>query len=217
MRVKRKRKLKIIASLTLCVIVAICVGLYVRSNVLPLVTQKAYYTVRGETIRALNIAYEEATQDMHANEYENFVTITTNNNGDIRLISVNMLYVNMVMSNISTIILDEMQALLFDGVNVPLGAFTGVMLLGDNGNDINIEIEVVGIAECNFRTEFETVGINQVKHSLYIDLIASANMVLPLYAHDVVCESSLLLCENIIVGEVPEFYLQNDGVFDITS
>lgn len=192
-------------------------GVYVRSNVVPLVTDKAYYSIRGEAVRALNNAYQSTVEHMTALGYSDFVTIKYNATGEINLISVDMLKVNNVMSYISTVVLDEMQSVAVNGVDVPLGAFSGILLLGDSGSNVNVEVETVGIAECNFRSDFETVGINQVRHSLYIDIIATANVVLPLYAKDVFCESSLLLCENVIVGDVPEFYLQNQGVFDISG
>lgn len=191
--------------------------LYVRSNVVPLVTDKAYYSIRGETVRALNNAYQKTVEEMTLLGYSDFVDITYDSSGEINLIGVDMLKVNNVMSYLSTVALDEMQAIATDGVDVPLGAFSGILLLGDSGNDVKIEVETVGIAECNFRSVFDSVGINQVRHSLYIDIVASANVVLPLYAKDVFCESSLLLCENVIVGKVPEFYLQNQGVFDISG
>lgn len=212
-----KKRLKVFAVFALVVAVCVGVGVYVRSNVVPLVTDKAYYSIRGEAVRALNNAYQSTVEEMTALGYSDFVTITYDPAGKINLISVDMLKVNNVMSYISTVVLDEMQSIAVNGVDVPLGAFSGILLLGDSGSNVNVEVETVGIAECNFRSDFETVGINQVRHTLYIDIVASANVVLPLYAKDVFCESSLLLCENVIVGDVPEFYLQNQGVFDISS
>lgn len=203
--------------MTLLVAIAVAAGLYVRSNIVPLVTDKAYYSIRGEAVEALNNAYQETVEEMESLGYSDFVSITYNSSGEINLISVDMLKVNTVMSFISTVALEEMQAITVDGADVPLGAFSGIMLLGDSGKDVKIDVETVGIAECNFRSDFQTVGINQVRHTLYIDIVATANVVLPLYAKDVFCESSLILCENIIVGDVPEFYLQNQGVFDISS
>lgn len=214
---KRKKRLKIVAVAVLVVAIAIGIGLYVRSNVVPLVTDKAYYSIRGEVVRALNNAYQLTVEEMTSLGYTDFVDITMNSSGEINLISVDMMKVNSVMSFISTVVLNEMQSLKVDGADVPLGAFSGIMLLGDSGNDVKVDVETVGIAECGFRSDFETVGINQVRHSLYIDIVAVANVVLPLYAKDVYCESSLLLCENIIVGDVPEFYLQNQGIFDISD
>lgn len=213
---RKRKRLKKIVALVLVLSLLTGAGLYVRSNIVPLVTEKAYYSIRGEAVTALNNAYQKTVEEMTSLGYSDFVTVTKDSDGKISFISVDMLKVNNVMSFISTVVLDEMQSIATDGVDVPLGAFSGILLLGDNGKDVNIEVETVGIAECNFRSDFETVGINQVRHTLYIDIVASANVVLPLYAKDVFCESSLLLCENVIVGEVPEFYLENKGVFDIS-
>lgn len=213
---RKRKRLKKIVALVLVLSLLTGAGLYVRSNIVPLVTEKAYYSIRGEAVTALNNAYQKTVEEMTSLGYSDFVSVTKDSNGKISFISVDMLKVNNVMSFISTVVLEEMQSIATDGVDVPLGAFSGILLLGDNGKDVNIEVETVGIAECNFRSDFETVGINQVRHTLYIDIVASANVVLPLYAKDVFCESSLLLCENVIVGEVPEFYLENKGVFDIS-
>lgn len=213
---RKRKRLKKIVALVLALSLLTGAGLYVRSNIVPLVTEKAYYSIRGEAVTALNDAYQKTVDEMTSLGYSDFVTVTKDSDGKISFISVDMLKVNNVMSFISTVVLEEMQSIATDGVDVPLGAFSGILLLGDNGKDVNIEVETVGIAECNFRSDFETVGINQVRHTLYIDIVASANVVLPLYAKDVFCESSLLLCENVIVGEVPEFYLENKGVFDIS-
>lgn len=213
---RKRKRLKKIVALVLVLSLLTGAGLYVRSNIVPLVTEKAYYSIRGEAVTALNDAYQKTVDEMTSLGYSDFVTVTKDSDGKISFISVDMLKVNNVMSFISTVVLEEMQSIATDGVDVPLGAFSGILLLGDNGKDVNIEVETVGIAECNFRSDFETVGINQVRHTLYIDIVAIANVVLPLYAKDVFCESSLLLCENVIVGEVPEFYLENKGVFDIS-
>ena len=213
---RKRKRLKKIVALVLVLSLLTGAGLYVRSNIVPLVTEKAYYSIRGEAVTALNNAYQKTVEEMTSLGYSDFVSVTKDSDGKISFISVDMLKVNNVMSFISTVVLEEMQSIATDGVDVPLGAFSGILLLGDNGKDVNIEVETVGIAECNFRSDFETVGINQVRHTLYIDIVASANVVLPLYAKDVFCESSLLLCENVIVGEVPEFYLENKGVFDIS-
>ena len=213
---RKRKRLKKIVALVLVLSLLTGAGLYVHSNIVPLVTEKAYYSIRGEAVTALNNAYQKTVEEMTSLGYSDFVTVTKDSDGKISFISVDMLKVNNVMSFISTVVLEEMQSIATDGVDVPLGAFSGILLLGDNGKDVNIEVDTVGIAECNFRSDFETVGINQVRHTLYIDIVASANVVLPLYAKDVFCESSLLLCENVIVGEVPEFYLENKGVFDIS-
>ena len=215
MRARKKAKICIVVIVVLTVVIG---GLfYFRGNVVPLVTDTAYNTVWSKTVEALNTAYEVATEDMDAANYQNFVTIVRDDAGNVEMLSVNMLFVNKVMSNISTIIQNEMTSLLFDGVNVPLGAFSCRVWLGEHGLAVKLEIMTVGLAECSFRTEFESVGINQVLHSLYIDITAYAQVILPLESSNVECSSSLLLAENVIVGDVPEFIIQNAGSIDFST
>lgn len=215
MRARKKAKICIAVIVILMTVIA---GLfYFRGNVVPLVTDTAYNTVWSKTVEALNTAYMKTTEDIDAADYDNFVNIERDNDGNVEMLSVNMLYVNLVMSNISTIIQTEMTSLLFDGVNVPLGAFSGIVLLGERGYDVNLEIMTVGLAECSFRTEFESVGVNQVLHSLYIDIVAYAQVILPLESSNVECRTSLLLAENVIVGDVPQFVIQNAGSMDFSA
>lgn len=214
---RARKKAKICVAVIIVLVVIIGALFYFRGNIVPLVTETAYNTVWSKTVEALNTAYEEATVDMDAANYENFVTIVKDGEGNVEMLTVNMLYVNMVMSNISTIIQTEMTSLLFDGVNVPLGAFSGIVLLGEKGFDVNLEIMTVGLAECSFRTEFESVGINQVRHALYIDITAYAQVILPLESNNVECSSSLMLAENVIVGDVPQFIVQNAGSIDFST
>lgn len=215
MRARKKAKICIAVIVILMTVIA---GLfYFRGNVVPLVTDTAYNTVWSKTVEALNTAYMKTTEDIDAADYDNFVNIERDNDGNVEMLSVNMLYVNLVMSNISTIIQTEMTSLLFDGVNVPLGAFSGIVLLGERGYDVNLEIMTVGLAECSFRTEFESVGVNQVLHSLYIDIVAYAQVILPLESSNVECRTSLLLAENVIVGDVPQFVIQNAGSMDFST
>lgn len=215
MRARKKAKICVAVIVILMTVIA---GLfYFRGNVVPLVTDTAYNTVWSKTVEALNTAYMKTTEDIDAADYDNFVNIERDNDGNVEMLSVNMLYVNLVMSNISTIIQTEMTSLLFDGVNVPLGAFSGIVLLGERGYDVNLEIMTVGLAECSFRTEFESVGVNQVLHSLYIDIVAYAQVILPLESSNVECRTSLLLAENVIVGDVPQFVIQNAGSMDFST
>ena len=53
------------------------------------------------------------------------------------------------------------------------------------------------------------MGINQTLHSIYIDVSAKVEIILPIDNIEVECPSSALVCESVIVGRVPQFYLQN--------
>ena len=45
-------------------------------------------------------------------------------------------------------------------------------------------------------------------HNEYLNVEASVEIILPIENIVVTCPSSALVCESVIVGKVPEFYLQ---------
>ena len=96
--IKRKKRIKRTAIALLAVAIIVAAGVYARSNIVPLVTDKAYYSIRGESVRALNNAYQKTVDEMTSLGYSDFVNIKYNSAGEINLISVDMLRVNNVMS-----------------------------------------------------------------------------------------------------------------------
>ena len=64
----------------------------------------------------------------------------------------------------------------------------------------------IGSVITSFSSSFESAGINQTKHSLYIDANITISVILALTTKHVDFVTQVLICENIIVGKVPEFY-----------
>ena len=58
-----------------------------------------------------------------------------------------------------------------------------------------------------FSTEFESAGINQTRHKIYLSLQTSVRLVIPSGARQVLLQSQVLIAESIIVGEVPQSYV----------
>ena len=66
---------------------------------------------------------------------------------------------------------------------------------------------------CDFSSEFKSVGINQIKHSIYLNVVADISIVMPSRTQNLEVSTDILVGEFIIVGSIPEVYLQSD-VFD---
>ena len=64
---------------------------------------------------------------------------------------------------------------------------------------------------CDFVSCFEEVGINQTKHSIYINANTTISIVLPVASVPVTVSTAILVVENIIVGKVPSVYFENGG------
>ncbi|MBO7736819.1 MAG: sporulation protein YunB, partial [Clostridia bacterium] len=55
-----------------------------------------------------------------------------------------------------------------------------------------------------------SVGINQTKHSIYLEVIADISIVLPSGTSNFASLTQVLICESVLVGTVPDTYLQTD-------
>ena len=131
-------------------------------------------------------------------------------------INTNMLLANVLLCDVIEQTQKMITSLCENKVfEVPATAMTGSMLLAQFGKKIEVELMPVGNVDCDFASRFEQAGINQTKHSLYIDIKARVQMILPLYVRDVDIRTSYMVCESIIVGKVPEFYLGGSANFDM--
>ena len=63
---------------------------------------------------------------------------------------------------------------------------------------------------CGFSSTFESVGINQTKHSIYLNVIADISIVMPSKTENFAVKTDVLVGEWVIVGTVPDTYLQTD-------
>ena len=91
---------------------------------------------------------------------------------------------------------------------VPIGALTGVEALAGFGEKINIKIIPISNVECRFVSKFVDAGINQTKHSLYLEIVSDISIILPSKSTNLASTIEVLICESVITGKIPDTYLQ---------
>ena len=99
-----------------------------------------------------------------------------------------------------------------DGLNVNIGTFTGIPFLIGRGPVIKLKLVPIGVVNSNFDSEFNSVGINMTKHSLFLYINIHVSVALPVQAYDIYTTNQVLLAESIIVGKVPEVYLNGGSL-----
>ena len=95
-----------------------------------------------------------------------------------------------------------------------MGSITGSHILEGAGPNINVKTIPVGSVTAEFTSEFESAGINQTRHKIYLKVRAEISIVVPSQAKSVEVIVPVLVSENIIVGQVPEYYLHNENPGD---
>ena len=89
-----------------------------------------------------------------------------------------------------------------------LAAALGVPFLSALGPRIRVGIVPVSTVSAAFSTEFESAGINQTRHKIYLTLHTAVRLVIPSSAREVSLSSQVLIAESIIVGSVPDSFVQ---------
>ncbi len=91
-------------------------------------------------------------------------------------------------------------------IEIPLGQVTGNSVLANLGPKIPINLEVVGNVRTNIIREDEEFGINGAWVSLYINVEADVQIVIPFTTEVKTVNTEIYLDGGAIMGKVPDFY-----------
>ena len=95
---------------------------------------------------------------------------------------------------------------------LPLSEILGVRIVGAGGPKIKVETIVEGNVDINFKSEFTNAGINQTKHTLYVDITTNVVTIAPFYTNENKYTNKIMIAETIIVSDVPSSYYEVNGV-----
>ncbi len=205
---KRRRKKKLFVWLFFIAILAVILFVYFQRNVTRVLISISEATMRASTTIAVNDAvYYTLSDEMR---YEDLVNINRDETGNIVSVGANALKINKIARDTASISQSNLKNLSLNGIPVPLGALTGIEAFAGLGPSIHFRIIPVSSVSCGFSSTFESVGINQTKHSIYLNVIADISIVMPSRTENFAVVTDILVGESVIVGSIPDTYLQSD-------
>lgn len=192
--------------LIIFVIIALCVAVSLAGNFLKEISGQMALSNASDTITA--VINDKINEKMSEGQYDYnyFVTLQKDAAGNITAISANMARINTLSSEI----LQEVIAATNNGmedIEIPLGNLLGSNLLMGRGPDIPVKIIMLTSSYADFRNEIEAAGINQVKHQIILEVRVQIDVMLPWEVQSTEVLSEVLIAETIIVGNVPDTYL----------
>lgn len=137
-------------------------------------------------------------------KYGDLVEVKTDNTGNVCMVITDSLEVNRLAATAANNAYDFLSQEIKKGVEVPIGAFTGIRLLGGFGKKINMKLISVASVKCEFISDFAEAGINQTRHSLYININCVVNIVTKTKKVTAQDKITVLIFDNLIVGKVPQ-------------
>ena len=206
-KIKTRKKIKKRAILCgLLAFIILCLVYYFQI-ICPAVVALSEEKVRAIATQTISEVVGDVLTDNNLS-YDDLVTITYSSENKVSQISTNSTKINLLVRKVTELVQERFETLDETSINVNLGTFTGIPFLFGYGPKIKLNLIPVGAVNTSFDTNFVSAGINQTLHSLYFDVTASIGMVLPASTQTFQTTLDILICESVIVGEIPSIYLQ---------
>ena len=203
MTFERRDKLRCTLAVVLTVIAALT--LLIRLYLAPQAQRLIETQVSNQASAAINAAIAEQIAAGKL-EYADMVTVEKDRNGAVTLIRTNMERINLLKTGILDCIDEKLDNLSLEELGVPIGSVLLPELFSGRGPLIPVRVLAVRTSDAIFRNDFSAAGINQTRHSIYIDIHVTVTILTWTGTHDVLVDATVAAAETVIVGTVPATY-----------
>ena len=181
-----------------------------RSQYREVIRELAETQVKNTTSDLTNDAIAKQIAD-GVIQYDRIVYFEKDLNGRITALKTNMQEVNRLKTDILNIINDEILALDTSDIGVPIGSLFFPEFLSGKGPTIPVHILSIRNSDANFVSHFSQAGINQTLHTVTMEVSVDVAVLVLGESNSFTMTSEVLVAETIIVGDVPDTFLQTGG------
>ena len=201
----RKWRCRCVVWILLLVVLSVAaLSVITEANLRPILLNTAESRVRAVALDAINSAIAANLTDV---QYEDLVTVEKDAFGSVTLLQANTISMNRISTQTALTAQQYIADIGQQPIRISLGSATGNALLAGRGPEIKVNVIPVGAVSTEFITEFQSTGINQTRHKVYLKVTASIRIVIPTGAKTTQVSANMLVAESIIVGSVPEGFV----------
>lgn len=196
--------------IVLIVIIAFNSIIYIfGKRILPIVLDIGEIKIKSEAVKIIN---EESVNIYSENfKYDDIIDIEKDADGNITMIRADTVKQNYLASQV-VLKCDERLSKLEDlGVKIPLGYLTNNVMFYNMGPKITVKMQQVGNITTSYESEFESAGINQTRHKIYLNLTTTMRIAVPFNSKEVEVICQIPVSDTIIVGKIPETAINMNG------
>ena len=208
MRQRRTRK-SIRRLYLLAALLVLLFGL-LRSRLWPVVEELARTQTTNTTSDLINDAISEQITQGNI-QYDRIVYFEKDLNGRITALKTNMSEVNRLKTDILNLINDEILAQDTEHLGVAVGSLILPEFLSGKGPQIPVRIISIRNSDAQFQSYFTEAGINQTLQQLTMDVKVDVTILVLGSTQTFTVSSQVVVAETIIVGDVPDTFLQTGG------
>ena len=209
MRMKRKIQIFIRRIFIISIVGAVVLLLF-RLKYNDAIRALARTQVTNATSDLINDSIDAQIADGHI-QYDRIVYFEKDLDGRITALKANMSEVNRLKTGILNLINDEILALDASDIGIPLGSLILPEFFSGRGATIPVEIISIRNSDASFSSSFSEAGINQTLHQLTMHIIVDISVLVLGRAESFSVNSQVVVAETVIVGDVPNTFLQTGG------
>lgn len=140
--------------------------------------------------------------------YSDFVIIQREEQGKITALTTDMARMNLLRVELTTAILEALEGIDVSDIQIPLGSLFDLGPLWAKGPSLKVRAMTVGTVQAEFDSQLTSAGVNQTLHRIWLDVSVPMTLLLPGGEVVTTLTSRLCVAETVIVGQVPDTYLQ---------
>jgi len=144
-------------------------------------------------------------------QYDRIVYFEKDLEGRITALKTNMSEINRLKTDILNIINDEILALDTTDIGIPMGSLILPELLSGKGPAVPVHILSIRNSDAVFSSAFSQAGINQTLHQITMEVSVDVSVLVLARTENFTVNSEVVVAETVIVGDVPQTYLQTGG------
>lgn len=194
-------------SVVLAMILLVCFLTTLNARIRPVLTAMAVTRVSNAVTATINEAVGEGITARHIS-YGDMVTVETDSAGRASVLTSNLEQANLLRSELLALVLDAVSELSSEDFSIPIGNLTDVDLLSGRGPTVTIRVLSTGAATAAFEHSFVSAGVNQTLHQIMLVFDVTVQILLPGQTLELPVTTQVCIAETIIVGEVPNTYLE---------
>lgn len=201
-RIAKKKRWKLYVLSLL--VVMLLFSVWLEANIRPIILTMAEAKCRALSVQALHNSISEVLAGKVT--YEDLMTAQMDNEGRVSMLSANTNRMNALSAEVAAVVQKKLANLGVEQMGIPLGSALGSKLLAGEGPRVPFKVYPIGSVTTDFYSEFESSGINQTRHKVFLTLTATVQIIIPTDAKSISVSQDILVAESIIVGRVPESY-----------
>lgn len=183
--------------------------IYFNRAVAPVIKDLAKANVANKASNIINEAIEKQLEHGDV-DYDSIVFLEKDVDGNITALKTNIAQINRLKAQTLSLVDRMLLDLDVSEIGLPVGNLIMPELFSGTGPKVPVRIVSISMSDAEFRNVFTEAGINQTAHQIMLDVLLEVTILTPVGTQTVESQSSVVVAETVIVGNVPDSYVRLD-------